>query len=55
MDAKFFKVADYNPAGLLIGRQIAAVTPRLLIGRQNRAVGLRFTLVQVDFRAFLLD
>ena len=55
MDAKFFEVADHNPTGLLVSRQIAAVTPCLLIGRQNGAIGLRFTLVQVDFRAFLLD
>ena len=55
MNAKFPEVAHHNPAGLLVGRQIAAITPRLLIGRKNRTVGLRFPLVQVDFRAFLLD
>ena len=55
VDTELPEIAHHDPAGLLIGGQIAAVAPCLLIRGEERAVGLHLALIEIDLCAFLLD
>lgn len=55
VNMEFLEIANDNPARVQIMRQIPGITPRLLIRRQHRAVGLPVSLVQVNILPLLLD
>ena len=55
MYIELLKVANDNPTRVFVRRHIAAVAPRLLIGREQRTVRLLVALAKINVRALLLD